>query len=150
RLGPLGEDLLMAVAASDTSRPEVVRELLKLDVDPRRRSANLHIQHGFGTEPESPLDWAKRHGDTPVARLLAEMSSAIPEKSTGTRRLGAATPRQAITAAMPLLYDAGAQFFKRSGCTSCHHNMLPAVAFAAARSRGIPLDSERVRRNYMQ
>jgi ankyrin repeat protein len=149
--GPLGEDLLTAAAASDTSRPEVVQELLKMGCDPRQRSANLHTTHGFGTEPEGPLDWASRHGDTPVTRLLAEVTSAIPRnQSTGMRRLGAATPRQAITAALPLLYDGGAEFFKRSGCTSCHHNMLPAVSFAAVRSGGIAVNSERVRRNYLQ
>jgi ankyrin repeat protein len=151
--GPLGLDLLTAAAASDTSRPEVVRQILKMGCDAKQRSANLHTMHGYGTEPEGPFDWASRHGDTPVTRLLAEVTSASVNpgnQPTDSPRLGAATPRQAISAALPLLYDASAEFFKRSGCTSCHHNVLPAIAFAAARSAGIFVNSEKVRRNYLQ
>ena len=36
------------------------------------------------------------------------------------------------------------------GCTSCHHNMLQAVAFSMARKRGIVVDDEKVRHNYQQ
>ena len=148
---PLSVDLLMAAAASDTSRPELVRELLELGADPKERVANLHTEHGFGTELESPLDWARRHGDTPVAQMLAKTTLAgTGNSSARPQLLGATKPEQAITAALPLLYQGGREFFKRSGCTSCHHNVLPAVAFAAARARGIAIDADQVRRNYLQ
>ena len=147
-----GQDLLMAAAASDTSTPEVIREIVKQGLDPKARAGNLHIQHGFGKDPESPLDWASRHGDTPVTRLLAELTGDQPRREPPDERprLKAATPRAAIEKALPLLYQGGREFFKRSGCTSCHHNMLPALAFSRARAKGIPVNADEVRRNYQQ
>jgi hypothetical protein len=64
--------------------------------------------------------------------------------------LQAADPRAAIEKALPPLLDSGREFFKRSGCTSCHHNALPAVACSMARAKGIKVDEERARRNYLQ
>jgi ankyrin repeat protein len=151
RGSPLAVDLLMAAASSETSRPELVEEMLKLGADAKERLENLHTQHGYGTELETPLDWARRHGDTPVARLLAKTTAAETLNLPATPQLlGATRPEQAITAALPLLYQGSREFFKRSGCTSCHHNVLPAVAFAAARAKGIPVDPDQVRRNYLQ
>src|SRR5262249_30506235 len=148
----IGVDLMMAAAASDMSRPELIRELVTLGADPKERASNLHIAHGFGTEPERPLDWASRQGDTPVARLLAELTG---EQARSVSRatvplLGAATPREAIAKAMPPLYKGGREFFKRSGCTSCHNNILPAIAYAEVRSKGIDVNGEDLRQNYLQ
>ncbi|MBK5294351.1 MAG: ankyrin repeat domain-containing protein [Acidobacteriia bacterium] len=150
--GSTGVDLMMAAAASDTTSPELIRELVKLGVDPGSKASNLHLSHGFGTESESPLDWARRQGDTPVARLLVELTGGKARSAPPGMRplLGAASPQQAIVKALPLLYGGSREFFKRSGCTSCHHNMLPAVAFSLARSKGIALDTEKVRQNYLQ
>ncbi|HUS04995.1 MAG TPA: ankyrin repeat domain-containing protein, partial [Bryobacteraceae bacterium] len=150
--GSSGVDLMLAAAASDTSRPALISELAKLGADPRQRATNLHIKHGFGKQSESPLDWASRHGDTPVARLLAELTAekATNVSSSAPRLLGAAGPQEAIAKALPLLYNGGREFFKRSGCASCHHNLLPAVAFSAAKSRGIAVDAPSVRQNYLQ
>jgi ankyrin repeat protein len=147
-----GQDLLMVAAASDTTTPEVIREIAKLGLDPKAGAANLHIQHGFGKDPESPLDWASRHGDTSTTKLLGQLTGdqPRPEPPDARPRVKAATPRAAIEEALPLLYEGGREFFKRSGCTSCHHNMLPAVAFANARRKGIGVDEEKVRRNYQQ
>lgn len=148
----IGGDLLMAAAKSDTTTLEVIREIAKLGLDPRAGVANLHIQHGFGKEPERPLDWASRHGNTPVTKLLAELTGdqPRPEPADAGSRLKATTPRAAIERALPLLYEGGREFFKRSGCTSCHHNMLQALAFAHARRKGTILDEAKVRSNYQQ
>ncbi len=147
-----GQDVMMAAASSDTTSPEVVRELSKLGLDPKVRVANLHTQHGFGNGPEGPLDFAGRHGDTPVTRLLMELTSEQPRRNTPDedRRQNAPSPRAAIEKALPLLYEGGREFFKRSGCTSCHHNVLPALAFSLARAKGIVLQEEKVQRNYAQ
>ena len=149
---PDGIDFLMMAAASDTSRPEFIQEVVKLGLDPKIRIANLHTKHGFGKDPESPLDWASRQGDTPVARLLVKLTGEQPrgEAAAEGQRLGASSPREAIAKALPPLYDGGREFFKNSGCTSCHHNSLPAIAFSLARSKGIALDEEKVKRNYLQ
>lgn len=147
-----GQDLMMAAAASDTTTPEVIRKIAMLRVDPTLQAANLHTQHGFAKDAESPLDWASRHGDTPVTRLLAELTGGQPhpEPSGQGPHLKAATPRAAIEKALPLLYEGGREFFKRSGCISCHHNVLPALAFSHAHAKGLVLDREKVRRNYLQ
>ncbi|MCC6367949.1 MAG: ankyrin repeat domain-containing protein [Bryobacterales bacterium] len=146
-----GQDLLMSASASDMTTPGVIRELMKRGLDPKARVQNLHTRHGYG-HAEAPLDWAARHGDTAVARLLAEVTGEPQRKAQASDapRLQAKTARAAIEKALPPLYEGGREFFKRSGCTSCHHNLLPSVAFAMARSAGITLDEEKVRRNYLQ
>jgi N-acyl-D-amino-acid deacylase len=147
-----GGNLMLAAAASDSSTPEVIQEFIKLGADPRSKAENLHMTHGYGTQPESALDWASRQGETPVAKLLASMTGDRPrsESSGSSPRLGAASPRDAISKALPRLYAGGREFFKRSGCVSCHHNMLQAIAYSAARSRDIAVDAEEVRNNYQQ
>jgi len=147
-----GVDLLMAVAASDTASPELIRDLVKRGADPKAKVANLHARKDSGTDPEGPLDWASRHGDTPVSRLLSELTGEHRRSQRGEERtrLRAGGPREAIEKALPMLYDGGREFFKRSGCTSCHHNVLPAVAFSQARSKGLAVDQEKVRRNSLQ
>jgi len=54
------------------------------------------------------------------------------------------TARAAIEKALPLLYEGGREFFKRSGCTSCHHNVLPALAFSLARAKGVVVQEEKI------
>lgn len=147
-----GGNLMMAAAASDTSTAEVIGELVKLGADPASKTTNLHITHGYGTRPESALDWASRQGDTPVTRLLSSLTgekprSDLPDNST---HLGATTPRDAIAKTLPTLYGGSREFFKRSGCASCHHNILPALAFAQVRAKGIELSRDGVRQNYLQ
>src|SRR5262249_15790001 len=53
-----GVDLLMAAAASDTTSTEMIEALRSVPVDPQIAAANFHTQHGFGSGPEFPLDWA--------------------------------------------------------------------------------------------
>ena len=146
---------MMVLAANEDSDPEVARDLLKLGLDPTAGLSNLHTEHGYGSRPEKPLDWARRHGDTPVARILASamkepIAEPVSEASNQQPLLKAWTPRAAVEKALPLLQEGGREFFKRSGCVSCHHNMLPAVAFSLARGRGIGVDEEKVRRNSQQ
>ena len=64
--------------------------------------------------------------------------------------LRAATPRKAIATALPPLYKGGREFFKRSGCASCHHNILPAIAFSEVRAKDIELNQQDVQQNYLQ
>jgi ankyrin repeat protein len=146
-----GVDLMMMAAAADGSSPALITELVRLGVNPGESITNLHVEHGFG-KTETPLDWAARHGSTDVTLLLTKLSPQArpPDEVTQPALLGATSPAQAITTALPLLYEGGREFFQRSGCASCHHNALPAIAFSLARSHGIPVDAERARRNYLQ
>jgi ankyrin repeat protein len=147
-----GLDAVTAAAASDTSAPEVIRELAKQRPNSSLRIPNLHTQHGFGSEAESALDWAGFQGNTQMVRVLSEMSGGQPrpDAQIPAPRLNAPTPRAAIEKALPLLYEGGREFFKRSGCTSCHHNMLPSVAYRQARIKSIVVDEDKARRNYLQ
>ena len=149
--GPLGEDLLTISAAIDVTHPDVIRELLRLGLSPSTALKTLHTDHGYGTA-EFALDWARRRGDTPIVRILAESANRTepPPAVEEMQPLHAASPGAAIEKALPLLYAGGREFFKRSGCTSCHHNMLPALAFSLARAKGIAVDAEKVRLNSQQ
>ena len=147
-----GGNLMLAAAASDTTTTDVMQEIIKLGASPKSKATNLHITHGYGAETESALDWASRQGNTPVLKLLASITGERPrsELSDSSPRLGAATPREAVAKALPRLYEGGREFFKRSGCMSCHHNMLQSVAYSAARSKGIAINADEVRSNYQQ
>jgi len=51
----------------------------------------------------------------------------------------AATPaaiRAAVERSLPLLQEIDGAFIQRTGCVSCHHNSLVAMAVSSARSRG--------------
>ncbi|MGH9753721.1 MAG: prenyltransferase/squalene oxidase repeat-containing protein [Blastocatellia bacterium] len=58
------------------------------------------------------------------------------------RRNNPAAIRKAIEKSLPLLESARLPFIEKTGCVSCHHNSLPAMAAALARDRGFKL-SER-------
>lgn len=75
---------------------------------------------------EDALSWALRRGETPAAAAL--------------RKAGAsdrAAMRESVEKAIGLLQKSGSQFLRVSGCTSCHHQFLPMMAQAAARSKGV-------------
>jgi squalene-hopene cyclase-like protein len=48
--------------------------------------------------------------------------------------------RTSVQKALPLLQKAGVVFWENTGCISCHHNVLPAMAVAAAREHGFAVD----------
>jgi ankyrin repeat protein len=49
--------------------------------------------------------------------------------------------RAAVTRSMPLLERSAAAFIAKRACVSCHHNILPILAFHIAQERGIEVDS---------
>ena len=147
-----GLDLLMAAAASDTTTIEMLSELKSLRMNSSIGAANFHTQHGYGPASEVPLDWASRRGDTAASRFLAEWTggSLHRESPQQSRFLRSATPRAAIEKALPVLYAADGEMFKRGGCVSCHHNMLPAIAYSLARDKGVAVDGAKAKRNLLQ
>jgi N-acyl-D-amino-acid deacylase len=50
--------------------------------------------------------------------------------------------RAAVTRSMPLLERSAATFVGKRACVSCHHNILPILAFHMARDRGMEVDSQ--------
>ena len=119
-----GSTALMWAAFSETGEAATVEELLRLGADP---AAANHAG-------ETALDWALRRGDTPAAAAL--------------RKAGASETRAMKTAvekSIALLQSSGSQFSRTSGCTSCHHQYLPQMAFGIARERGIAFDEAAAR-----
>ncbi len=51
----------------------------------------------------------------------------------------------AVTRSLTLLQASGRTWIEKSGCVSCHHQALPAVSVALARTRGFTLDEEAAR-----
>jgi Prenyltransferase and squalene oxidase repeat len=51
----------------------------------------------------------------------------------------------AVKKSVSLLQQSGPIFVKKGGCTSCHHQSLPAMAFSLARERGFQVDEQLAR-----
>jgi N-acyl-D-amino-acid deacylase len=114
-----GSTTLMWSVGGETPDRDLARELLKRGVDP-------NVQNRLG---ESALTWAIRRGDMASVELL---------KAAGASDAGAI--RRSVENAVALLQKSGPQFVKVSGCVSCHHQSLPQMAYAAARSRGFHVE----------
>jgi hypothetical protein len=72
-----------------------------------------------------------RRGYTPITETL--------------RRHGASDGpmvRQSVEKALGLLLKSGTEFAKVSGCTSCHNQSLPQMAYTLARQRGFQIDPQ--------
>jgi len=60
---------------------------------------------------------------------------------------GPAEIRAAVNKSLPLLQRIGPKFTEQTGCVSCHHNSLPAMAIGLARERGFGVDHGLARAN---
>ena len=115
-----GATALMWAAFNDAGDPAMVEALLAMGADPLASNK----------AGETALDWALRRGESAAAAAL--------------RRAGASnTPRirAAAQKSVALLERSGAQFTSVSRCYSCHHQAVPQMALAIARSRGLDIDS---------
>lgn len=120
----VGATTLMWAAYNETGDTTLVKELLALGVDPNAKNK----------QGETALTWAMRRGYTPVVEVL---------KKHGASDAGAI--RQSAEKAIALLQKSGPQFVRVSGCTSCHHQSLPQMAYALARDRGFHVDAQAAR-----
>ena len=50
--------------------------------------------------------------------------------------------RRAAERALPVLESSAATFVAKRACVSCHHNILPVLAFHLARQRGVAIDAK--------
>jgi ankyrin repeat protein len=115
-----GHTPLILAAASERLHPEVVRLLLD-------KGADLRVQ---GQDGLTAQDWARKKGDTPIAKLLVV---SVPNA------------RYALERSLALLQTSGMQFTKKSACISCHHQSLTAMAVSLARKRGLRVDESAAR-----
>ncbi|HEY3455602.1 MAG TPA: ankyrin repeat domain-containing protein [Bryobacteraceae bacterium] len=133
-----GMSPLMLAVASETQDREVVKLFLRAGAD-----VNAHSMRG-----ETALDWAKKFGSRPVVSVLQDAGARegvsyrpppAPEPNA-TR-----DPARAVQQSIALLERSSAEFFKQSGCVSCHHQDMTAFAVRAARSAGIAVDETAAR-----
>lgn len=136
---PLGRTALMYAVVSDMLPLDEVKLLIDRGSDVNARDKHADA----GDEGVTVLDIAKRHGDTPIVRLLLA-SGAKP---------GGATPavltprvkndiRMAIQDGIPLLQHADVNFATNSGCISCHDNSLTAMTMGMLRKKGFAVDEK--------
>lgn len=114
-----GATPLMWAAYNSDGDPAFAASILKAGVDVNARDKN----------GDTALIWALRSGNRPVAQLL--------ERAGASRD---ALLRGSVQKALALLQGSAPQFVKVSGCISCHHQNLPAMAMGLARERGIAFD----------
>jgi hypothetical protein len=111
------------------------------------RMVRLLLEHGaaVGSRDENghtALDWALRLGDTEAARALRRAGAAAhaspqpPPPAVAKAR----SAQAAVELALARLQPAGPAFAGKTGCISCHHQSLPAVAVKLAATKGIRID----------
>jgi ankyrin repeat protein len=133
---------LMTAVTSEAATPETVRLLLEKGADPNRRTP----------EGEAALDWAIYKGDRAKVAVL-ERYGAV--RGNGPRREEIAPPprgritdpRMALASSVATLVEVAPRFREQTGCISCHHNAMPALAAAMARRKGVAVDAARAGKN---
>jgi hypothetical protein len=115
-----GATTLMWAAGNEQADAELVKELLKLGVDPNAKNKS----------GETALTWALRRGHTPVVEILKKSGATESD-----------VIRQSVEKSIALLQKSGTEFVRVSGCTSCHHQSLPQMAYGVARERGFANDA---------
>ena len=74
-----------------------------------------------------------------IALVALNVRAAIAQENEGARS------RTAAQKSLDLLQASSRTWMERSGCASCHHQSLPAMAFALAKTRGLAVDDAIVR-----
>jgi ankyrin repeat protein len=147
------------VAAGRFGGPGAVQRLLARGAEPTSlalRSAasseQLHAEGvaallARGVRDDQAMNWAIRHGDTPVVAALrragvADVTLPAPALKKPAQPRSA---RAAIEASLPLLQHADTTFLKTAGCISCHNNSLFQMTAATVRPLGFRIDEGAVR-----
>jgi ankyrin repeat protein len=129
-----GMTALMWAAYSERGNPSLVRALLAAGAD-------VNVKNKAG---ETPLDWALRNGNTPIVEALAKAGATggTTAASVQNNRQNIGDVRAAVETALAGLQKSGPEFSKKSGCVSCHHQSLPALAVRMAKDRNLHYDSQ--------
>jgi hypothetical protein len=127
----------MKAVVADQLPPAVVRMLLD-------RGADVAVRTADGA---SALDFARAGAAPEVADMLvrAGAQSARTESPAPASFVANNSRRAAVTRSLPLVQRTAGEFYRRSGCVSCHHNALTAMTVAAAAAAKFPVD-DRLRR----
>jgi len=119
-------------AAGVAGNADLTRLLLE-----RGANATVKTADGF-----TALDFARGVGNLKVIDLLvkAGATSNRPEVAAPIAFVSNNSRSAAVMRSLPLLQKTAVEFYRKSGCVSCHHNVLTAMSVAAARSRNFPVD----------
>lgn len=133
--GKSSRDVTTLMTAVNAPHPDsaIVRMLMQKGADVNARD----------NQGRTVLDWALMQGETDVTRLLRGAGAG---RGTGSAAAPAGiaqprTARMAIEKAISRLQPIGPTFNKHTGCISCHHESLPAIAVKLAVGRGVPVDA---------
>jgi ankyrin repeat protein len=153
-----GADLHQTTSIGERTPPMVwsaYTETADLGVAKALLAAGLNVNEPTGAG-HTALDWAMKRGETPLVAFLR--SQGATNSPPGTRPKDppqnpvpadpagrSAMLRDSVQRAIAILQRGSDGFLangfvKESGCVSCHHETLPAIAFGRARERGFQLD----------
>ncbi|MBZ5601354.1 MAG: ankyrin repeat domain-containing protein [Acidobacteriia bacterium] len=128
-----GATALMWAAYSDYGDPATTEVLLAA-------GAKIDTANQAG---ETAMTWARRRGNTAIVRTLlahGAKDEPAPAEIVHTAASNPGTAAEGSAKAVALLQKSGPEFFKVSGCISCHNQSIPQMATGMARSRGIADD----------
>jgi len=145
RAGPYRRTALMTAAASEQAGAATLKLLLEKGADPNAEDA----------DGEQPLDWARYRADAAKSGVL-EQFGATPGHGPRQKSYAALEPggiadaRVSIERSVNLLLPTAPVIYQRRGCISCHSQALVAMAAAAARRKGIPINEDVEQTNLSQ
>jgi len=126
-----GRTVLIALAISELSTPELIQEIIDRGVD-------LNVT---GAEGLTALDHAIRVGRAPIVEVLRRNGAKQTLQAAPAPQFAAIrSPRVAVERVMPLLQTSSKQFYDRGGCVGCHHNLQMALTVQEARRTGVAVD----------
>jgi ankyrin repeat protein len=130
-----GMSPLMMATSSEHQDGETVRLLLAGGSDPK----------AISNDGQTPVSWARKWGSRGVFELIAEPDTEPfdlkPAKVRDTHHEG--DLRESIEKAIALLQTSSDEYFRKSGCTGCHHQMLTGMAVGLARDHGLKANEQR-------
>jgi ankyrin repeat protein len=145
RMGNYKRTALMTAATSEHAGVATIKLLLEKGADPNTEDV----------DGERPLDWAVYRNDRSKIEALEQFGAKRghgPRQKVypGPQPGGIADPRLSIDRALSLLLPTAPIAYQRRGCITCHSQALVAVAAAAARKKGIPINEEMESTNLKQ
>src|SRR5713101_1552593 len=84
-------------------------------------------------------------GNTDIARIIAEHGGKAGDASPyvpASLEVQQRTAAEAVERSLGLLQASNTIFFQKSGCVSCHHQMLSGILVGAARDRGLKVNEK--------
>ena len=132
---------LFFALATEYPSVEIIQTLLQAGAD-------VNARDNMG---ETPLDWAEKFHDPKVIALLKKTGAKngvtyVPPKPPAATK--SMEPAAALARIVTLLESTSAEFFKQSGCVSCHHQALVPRVQSLAKSAGVSIN-ESARREQM-